>query len=226
MENRFHEDCEILLGARSSMYGFLARIYRVEADQALLDQIAKMGVPDRQEASRLAEGYALLNQFVTQQNGNTLTELARDYARCFFGAGLPRGTGAYPYESVYSSEKRLLMQDAHDEVRPLYGPGGLKRSKDYAEPEDHLAFELEFMGVLCEKTLNALTDNEVSGVLSYLEKQDACLSNHLLRWIPHFCRDLEKVAQTNFYRAAAMITQGFLETETDSIAELTEWIQS
>ena len=45
-----------------------------------------------------------------------MTELAIDYVRTFIGHGVNGYSAAYPYESVYTSERRLMMQEARAEV--------------------------------------------------------------------------------------------------------------
>ena len=56
------------------------------------------------------EGNRLIATYLSGIWENTLTELAADYMRTFFGHGYSGHAAAYPFESVYSSEKRLLMQ--------------------------------------------------------------------------------------------------------------------
>jgi len=97
---------ETLISNRAGTYAFLARLYRVEADQALLEQISSMDLSKEIEDSEIGEGYVLLNRYVEKTNENTLTELAIDYAKVFLG--VDRGSGAFPYESVYTSD-RILM---------------------------------------------------------------------------------------------------------------------
>ena len=58
--------------------------------------------------------------YLSQADGTVLTELAVDYVRAFIGSGNDGFSAAYPYESVYTSPKRLMMQDARDEVLVLY----------------------------------------------------------------------------------------------------------
>ena len=57
--------------------------------------------------------------YLSQADGTVLTELAVDYVRAFIGSGNDGFSAAYPYESVYTSPKRLMMQDARDEVRAV-----------------------------------------------------------------------------------------------------------
>jgi len=54
-----------------------------------------------------------------------LNDLAVDYARIFLGVGIAEGSAAYPYESVYTSKKRIIMQDTLDQVKAMYVAKGI-----------------------------------------------------------------------------------------------------
>jgi TorA maturation chaperone TorD len=224
MENPGTIKLKDLISNRVSMYIFLARIYRVEVDQELLDQMIKMDLSLEVEVPEINEGYRILKGFLENLRDNTLTDLAVDYARILLGAGLAGAEGAYPYESVYTSPKRLLMQDARDQVLKIYREEGLDRVKEFKEPEDHIAIELEFMAYLCEKTTEALDDRNKGGAQSYLKKQRDFLEKHLLTWAPAFCSDIERCAREDFYKAVAMITTGYLDLEKELIGQIIDEI--
>jgi len=225
VENLNAVEFEKLISNRGSMYGFLARAYRVEVDQELLDQMGKMDLSSEVDVPEISEGYRMLKGFLGHLRESTLTDLAVDYARVFLGAGLAQGDGAYPYESVYTSPDRLVMQDARDEVLKIYREEGLDRAEEFNEPEDHVAFELEFMAYLCQKTTEALKDGDKGSALGYLEKQKEFLEKHLIPWVPTFCNDVQRVARGDFYKAIAKITVGYLGMEQDLIGELVDEIQ-
>ena len=212
------EELETLILNRSGTYAFLARLYRVEADQALLERISGMDLSTEVEDTEIGEGYALLDRFVSTTTESTLTELAVDYAKIFLGVS--RGSGAFPYESVYTSESRLFMQEARDEVLMAFREEGLDRSDDFKEPEDHVALEFEFMAYLCQRTLEALQKDDDREANGYLKKQKLFLDEHIMKWVPDFCRDVEQFAQTDFYKAAAKITHGYLNLEGAIVDEL------
>jgi TorA maturation chaperone TorD len=213
---------ETLISNRAGTYAFLARLYRVEADQALLEQISRMELSKEIEDSEIGEGYALLDQYIEKMTESSLTELAVDYAKIFLGVS--RGSGAFPYESIYTSEAHLFMQEARDEVLATFRAEGLDRAQDFNEPEDHIALEFEFMAYLCQKTLEDLQQGDEEQAFSFLEKQKQFLEEHILNWVPDFCRDVEQFAQTDFYKAAAKITQGYLNLEGTLIDELLQEI--
>lgn len=166
------------------------------------------------------EGVALLGTSLEDPRPDLLTDLAVDYARVFLGAGIPDGKAAYPFESVYTSPERLIMQDARDEVLSIYRAHGVGKSEAWGEPEDHLALELELMGYLCHKGAEVARSGEKNVLLALVRDQLDFVRGHLLRWVPTFCRDVEHYAETNFYRAVAKMTCGFLEADESFLADV------
>lgn len=215
-----------LLLNRCSMYSFLARVYRVEADEGLLDQIAAMDLETDVGVPEIRQGYQMLRSYLDARQATTVTDLAVDYARVFLGAGQGEKDGAYPYESVYTSPERLVMQDARDQVLELYRKEGLGPSEGMLEPEDHLSLELEFMAYLSKRAADALQAGDREGALMAIEKQQEFLENHLLSWVPAFCEDVQRLSREPFYQAFARITAGYLGLERELLGDLVEAVRA
>lgn len=213
-----------LIADRGSLYGFLSRLYREEVDRELLDRMAKIDWPVKDNSPEISEGCWLLKNYLGRQNERTLFDLATDYAGIFLVAGAG-GECAYPYESVYTSPLRLVMQDARDQVLKLYRESGLDKSAESNELEDHIAFELEFMSYLSYGAARALKAGDKEPALSFLKKQKHFLKEHLANWVPAFCRDIERIAGEDFYKAVAKITTGYMHLEQGSIDELIDAIK-
>ncbi len=188
---------EEALRPRAVYYRFLARLYRSEADVPLLDGLKKLPVPAAPNDA-LRQGWALLKDCVLPAGPEALDDLAADFAGTFLCAGSAQVLAAVPCESVYTSDKRLVMQDAWEQVCHIYRQQGLECGPD-GLMADHLAAELEFMAYLLEHDLA----NEAKEFLYA----------HLLNWTPAFVEDLRQYAKTDFYRAVGLLTKGFLEAE-------------
>ena len=145
-----------LIEQRAATYGLLSRLFRVEIDQELLDELHGMRFPASTGNADVDEGYLRLAKYLSNTWENSLTDLAVDYTRVFIGHGVDAYSAAYPFESVYTSEQRLLMQDARDEVLAIYRSAGLDKKNSWKEGEDHVALELEFEQVLANRTAEAL----------------------------------------------------------------------
>jgi putative dimethyl sulfoxide reductase chaperone len=179
-----------------------------------------MGFPADCEDSELAEGYQMLVEYLRQPGADPLTDLSVDYARVFLGAGIHDSSAAYPYESVYTSKERLIMQEARDQVLAIYRAKGLDRSEALEVPEDHIALELEFMAHLCREAIEAIAAEKWAGVAAYLKEQKDFLNQHLANWTPEFCTDIQKYSETIVYKDVAKITNSFLHLDQAIIANL------
>ena len=198
---------------RETLYRFLGRIYKTEVDRALLDRMMDMRFPVGRRDAELEEGYRLLEQYLGNPGGDPLTDLAVDYARVFLGAGIATYKAAYPYESVYTSKKRIVMQEARDESVAAYLAKGLRKAETLDFPEDHIALELEFMAFMCVEARQAAEAGDKQALGNCCEEQLDFLNRHLLNWTPEFCGDIEKFAATSFYKAIAKITGGYLRMD-------------
>ncbi|WP_211289797.1 Chaperone protein TorD [Sporomusa silvacetica DSM 10669] len=202
-----------IIANRENLYQFLGCLYKIEVDQTLLNQMEGMCFPDECGEDELAEGYRMLEKYLRRLGSDPLTDLAVDYARIFLGAGIAGEAAAYPFESVYTSPKRLIMQEARDQVVAAYRAKGLDKAETLEFPEDHIALELEFMAYLCHETQQALVRKDWPAVSVCLKEQMDFLTQHLLNWVPVFCADVEKYAETEFYKAVAKVTKGYLRLD-------------
>lgn len=198
---------------RAATYGLLSRLYRVEIDGALLDELRAMRFPANTGNADVDEGYRLMATYLSNTWDNSVTDLAVDYTRTFIGHGVDAFSAAYPFESVYTSEKRLLMQEARDEVLAIYRACGLDKQDGWKEGEDHIALELEFEQILINRTVEALERGDEEAAFELLTTQKNFLDDHLVAWSPMLTSDMKRFASTDLYRGLAHLTDGFLETD-------------
>lgn len=238
-----------LFESRREMYRFLSRLYVLEVDGELLDALCKIKAPAECPDEDMAEGYGMMTSFLKESRERdtqaVLDDLAVDYARIFLSAGVAQGKAAFPYESVYTSRKHLMMQDSRNEVVALYAAKGFTPAEDmYRVPEDHLGLLLEYMALLCEECAEAqppqdgawgecppsgngervymecLPSGNGERVKASLTEQQAFLKEHLNNWAPAFAGEVQKYAATDFYKGLAKLTKGFLAAEGEL---LTGW---
>lgn len=216
----FRKDLANLCEQRATNYGFLARMYRVEIDPEVLDSLRAMRFPAATGNDTADSGYRLLSSYLGKVWDNTITELAVDYVKTFIGNTNELDGAAFPFESVYTSEKRLLMQEARDEVLAIYRAYGLDKSLIWKEGEDHIALELEFIKILSERTAKALRSGNESNAFTLLTTQKNFLEDHLGAWVPMLTVDMRHFAKTDFYKGLADITDGFLEVDKEFLEDL------
>ena len=209
------EGCELVdfMTRRARTYGLLARIFRVEVDGKFLEELRHLKVPTSTGNEHVDYGYRTMYNYLKGTWEDTLLDLARDYARTFIGHGNNGRSAAYPFESVHTSEKRLLMQDARDEVLAIYRSAGLDKKNSWKEGEDHVALELEFEQVLANRTAEALRKGDEEETAALLTTQRNFLEDHLLSWVPMMTADMKRFAKTDLYQGLAYLTDGFLNTD-------------
>lgn len=222
------EELEELAGAcesRANMYALLSRVYRVEADQALLDQLQAASYAANTGNKDVDEGYRLLVKWLGQTWEHSLLDLAKDYVRAFIGYTGDHASAAYPFESVYRSEKHLLMQESRDEVLACYRAAGLEKDESWREGEDHVALEFEYMSTMATRAADALRSADMKLAQDLLNDQSHFLQDHLNAWVPNFTKDVERCATTKFYRGFALITRGYLACEMELFGDLASQVE-
>ncbi len=211
---------------RARTYGLLARIFRVEVDGKFLEELRRLKFPTSTGNEHADYGYRTMYNYLKGTWEDTLLDLARDYARTFIGHGNNGRSAAYPFESVHTSEKRLLMQDARDEVLAMYRENLLKKGQEWNDCEDHIALELEFMQVMCERTAEALKKGDEDGAVELLKTQRAFVGQHLANWVPMFVSDIKYFAQTDFYIGAGEVLLGFIQEEVETLDDLLDGVDA
>lgn len=208
-----------LMNARARSYGMLARLFREEVDLPTLRELQQMRFPQATGNAAADEGYHQLYDYLKRAWDDSVTELAIDYVSTFIGHGVNGYSAAYPYESVYTSERRLLMQEARAEVLATLRENELKRG-NWNEAEDHIALELEFMQRLSLRAADALSDDAEDEAIAYLRTSYDFLENHLLNWVPMLVADMRMHARTLFYQGLAQLTLGSLQEDEAVLREL------
>lgn len=214
-----------LMNARARSYGMLARLFREEIDLATLRELQKMRFPQATGNAAADEGYHRLYDYLKRAWDDSVTELAIDYVSAFIGHGVNGYSAAYPYESVYTSERRLLMQEARAEVLATLRENELKRG-NWNEAEDHIALELEFMQRMALRAAEALSDNAEDEAIAYLRTSYDFLENHLLNWVPMLVADMRMHARTLFYQGLGQLTLGSLQEDEAVLRELLDSVEA
>jgi putative dimethyl sulfoxide reductase chaperone len=127
-----------------------------------------------------------------------LEDLLWEYTRLFIG---PNHLPCPPFESVYTSPQRLVMQDAYDQVRKIYRGIGVEIGSADVMP-DHIGAELNFLAVVFLSM-----ESEPDKYSYYATLAEKFLTGHLRNWVPRFTADMAEASATVFYKTLAQITQ-------------------
>jgi TorA maturation chaperone TorD len=136
-----------------------------------------------------------------------LEALKIDYTQLFVG---PFKLLAPPYGSVYLEDGRI-MGDSTIDVRKLYENEDLDIIRKDAP--DHIAMELEFMYYLVAKETQGANEENLQDIQLYQQKQKTFLNSHLGKWLPEFIENVQKNAQTEFYKKLAQLTEMFVQKD-------------
>lgn len=132
-----------------------------------------------------------------------------DYTATFYGISQYEGKVATPYESVFSSEEGLLYGKPRKEVFEELKSETLRLRDGIDLPEDHLSFELLFLGTLCERAAIALEKKDCSTAIAYLEKQQRFVTEHILNWIDDLASLAESLLKHPFYNETLTAIKAF-----------------
>ena len=171
----YKNELKTLSNNRKNLYILLARFFSKEADEEFLKELAGLKLPlDRKENEIVGFKAALerLAAYFEYDAGESIEDLAVDYAKTFLGAGQAQGVAAMPYESVYTSAKKIVMQEAWSDICDIYAAKGIE--PDCSEDkilEDHISLEMNFMAYLIEEGL------EMTEMLPSLEEQKKFINN-------------------------------------------------
>jgi TorA maturation chaperone TorD len=207
-----------LANFRSTIYGFLAAIYRQEVSSDLLQQIKDprfLGV-----LTKL--GIELNNGFFKKPEKKLLEDLAVEYARLFLGPG----KHISPHESVHHKKEGVqsgqLWGELTAEVKRIIESSGLEYKSEFTGMPDHISVELEFMQQVTLREEQAWQDDDKQTALLCLKNEKKFVDEHLFRWVPDFCEKVIETADWPFYREMARLTRSFIEFEKEELKKLKE----
>ena len=209
---------------RAGFYSFLAGVYLWEPTSEQIEAMAAANFPAGEDA--FGRGYALIVDYLRHRDTGTRQEIAVDYAHTFLGAGNYDKLMAPPYESVYTSEEHLLMQDARDGALSFYRSEGLDLPAENTTPEDHIGFEMQFMAKLIDRSCDALSAGDHAEFARLVRVQREFYVQHLANWLPAFIGDIERHCKTDYYRGVAQLTRAFLAEEKEQLEGLAEVVKA
>lgn len=215
-----------LMNARARSYGMLARLFREEVDLPTLRELQKMRFPQATGNAAADEGYHQLYDYLKRAWDDSVTELAIDYVSAFIGHGVNGYSAAYPYESVYTSERRLLMQEARAEVLATLRENELKTRQLERGRGPHRAGARVSCAAGPARRRGAVRQTPRSEAIAYLRTSYDFLENHLLNWVPMLVADMRMHARTLFYQGLGQLTLGSLQEDEAVLRELLDSVEA
>ena len=231
LEDEIKEACDQITQVnqgRAAFYRMISSLFYREVTMekiAELTQVSWDGLGD-EEGDELAEGLRMMTGAIVKADARTRQKLASDYAHTFLAAGNYEERMAVPYESVYTSEDGLLMQEARDDVYRMFCNEHLGVQEGKQEPEDHISFECEFMALLADRLNDALAQRDWHEAKRLASTAFVFHGNHLENWIDDLCDAVDRCAQTKFYLGLSKATRAFVHADADSVAEIAQSVNA
>lgn len=216
------QDTTDYLRDSAETYRFLSQMLFRELTAEAIEEVAAIQFPEDAGNEHLNEGYRLVRRYFRFSAADRRTQLACEYARIFLAAGVyvKSDRTAIPYESVFTSPERIMMQDSRDDVVRCFRRDGFKVDPQLHEPEDHLAFELEYLSVMCERAAEYAQADDESQLNECLERVVSFLDSHVLNWLPSLAEAAREFAKLAFYPGMLLVALGTAETTRELCSEL------
>lgn len=197
----------------ATTYRFYAQLFFKELNEQAIDALARETYPCETGNESLDAGYALVRRYFAFPGTDRRTQLACEYARVFLAAGVySKGKRtAVPYESVFTSEEHIVMQESRDDVVRRYWEEGFLVDPSLHEPEDHLSFELEFLSHINARCVQLCEDGEREALACAVERQISFIEDHVLNWIGDLYDTACDYAKLAFYTGMILVVKGTLE---------------
>ena len=218
------DDLFPIIQKRQSIYAFLKGVYEKELPKEFLAEMPKKMkpllaitevLPNAESKKAVKELVQFADTIPSQDLDDLNIRLAADYARLFLSISK---VPPHPSESVY--REGALMQYSRDEVLKTYWSFGVDKKKEFTEPEDHIAVELNFSMYLCGKAIEALKNGDTKEARRYIQGQKDFLEKHLVKWVPKLVNDILDNAKTPFYKAIAVLTREYIEMDLSATEDL------
>jgi putative dimethyl sulfoxide reductase chaperone len=195
------EKMEDDLKAELLVLNLLRQVFLMEPDKKLLEGIGKIDLGSQEDTER--GGLKGMRDSV-QQNENRLDEwtdqLSLEFARLFIG---PVHPPAIPFASFYLSETHTLMTEETMAVRKQYLEAGLALKNLYHMPDDHIAFELDFLYYLTQRSLELLENRRNIEAEEFLKMRHDFLIDHFALWAPAFANRIMESTSEGYFKGAA-----------------------
>ena len=214
---------------RAAFYRFMGQALLQEFTTEQIGQLEALGALET-DSDEAREALATIRRYLGRAGLDPRTDLAVDYARVFLSAGVYDGVTAEPYESVFTSEDHLLMQDARDDAVRAYRRWGVDVDPALHMPEDHLGIELNFLAVMAARTADALraaegADGEgeaahLTEARAMVDAQRDFLERHVLNWLDDLIAKVDEFAQLPFYPALMRWARSYLVEDEALLAEV------
>lgn len=217
-----HQELLNFFTESADTYRFLSQVFFKELNVEAIDELAAADYPNNTGNANLDEGYRLVRRYFAFSATDRRGQLACEYARIFLAAGVftKDSQTAVPYESVFAGQEHIMMGEARDAVVTRFLEDGFLVNPELHEPEDHLAFELEYLVNMNERAGEWAQAKNKAELRRNVVRQIEFINQHLLNWIPLLSNTAQDYAKFTFYPGMLLIAQGALDQGRDLLRNI------
>lgn len=203
---------------RADIYRLASSVFMYDVtEQGLQAQIETARNVDEGSCVRACEAelFAHLRGYDGCDLSELRTKVATEYAELFVG---PRKPLAPYYESIYLGANPRLFADVTMRVREAYREQGFAVDRISHVPDDHIAYELAFMGELCEREAEAHAAKDRSSAIECQVVQCNFLAIHLGVWAGLFADRVNAAPVADYYAAWSRFVERFVADDQAFLA--------
>lgn len=130
----------------------------------------------------------------------SLDEARWDYNRLFIG---PKKPLASTFESVYRSEKNIMMREQTFQVREFYKQVGLEVENINQFPDDFIGFEFQYLFYVSLLISELIKREEIEKAQELETIKDEFIKAHPNMWFPEFCNDVKSESSEEIWKELA-----------------------
>lgn len=201
-----------LAEARSDMYKFIASFYLSEPTEESVLKVANQRL-----VSQLSEVFSTMTvsplKRLAKKIDGKFDDIKQDYHSLFL---VPLDKFVTPYESVY--REKAMHQSTTVQVKNEYiEASAVVDDKFSFNAPDYIGYELDFMRFLCESEAKAWQKDRKTIARKNQNFQNKFLKEHLSKWVPELAKNIEKNAETDYYKFVARITKQFVANDIKEV---------
>ena len=215
------------LSNRETFYSMLSMFYANTLTQEQIDSLAQIDYAALMTGHELLdEGFDDIRRYLRKRNTGTRQALATDYTGSFAGVKTYEERTAVPCGSLFLDPEGHYYTHQRGVVYGIYKQELFRLNSGVYLPEDHLSFELEFLGLMSKDCRQALEDGDLDLALHKLQVSRDFIEQNILSWFDDFQEIASKLIETRFYRGVMRVTKGWLQLDLQTCADLAEEIRT
>ena len=181
-------------------------------------------------ASDLVLEYPLIKPLLERLEKEEVSELQeqlQDEYQAIFNVFNDQGKIlAHPWESYYVEQNPTELNSSTYQMRHKLHEFDLRYQMDSFLPEDHISVQLDFLIYLLDYTHAAELNKNFTDFEKGIYTEYWLLKDHLLKWIPAFCDDIQKANSKSIFASLAKLLIQVLEEDYEYVRSLKDGMEN